>query len=224
MPWTYIPLDGWVNTAEFGVNGAAGNSDSFAMQAGSRFKRKTKATVFELKMTHNRAKANSIETQNNSLLFADWERLSNNSPWTLFSKFGLEADEFRAFDIRLNVNGGVGYQWISTDALTFKTRFGSGVSREFGGPDNAWKPEAVFGATYEHQVTKRHKLLGKIDYYPNWGNFADYRVVADAGWEYLLDDDGNLSFKLGMTDRYDSTPNGLNPNDINYNALLLYKF
>ena len=39
----------------------------------------------------------------------------------------------------------------------------------------------------------------------------------------LLDEATNMSLKLGIIDRYDSTPNGLKPNDLNYSLMLLWK-
>ncbi len=36
-PWTWIPLDGWTNSAELGINGNSGNANSFSIQAGTRF-------------------------------------------------------------------------------------------------------------------------------------------------------------------------------------------
>ncbi len=223
-PWTWIPLDGWENSAELGVNGSSGNADSFAFQTGARFKRKSDFTMFDLRITHNKTEANGIQTQNNALMFADWERFMGDSKWSTFIKNGLEYDEFKAFDVRYNINSGLSYAFVRTDDLTLSTRFGAGASREFGGPNNAWSPEALFGGDYEHQVNSRHKLIAKIDYFPEWDNFANFRLIADVAWEYLLDEDGNLSLKMGANDRYDSTPNGLKANDINYNALLLYKF
>lgn len=224
QPWTWIPLDGWTNSAELGLNGSAGNTESSSFQTGTRFKRSTDINMFDVRLTYNRTNANGIETQNNALLYVDYERFLGESPWTFFIKNGLEYDEFRAFDLRYNINSGMGYTLAKTETLSLITRFGAGASREFGGPDNDWVPEALFGADYEHQINDRHKLIARIDYFPEWGNFGNYRLVADTAWEYLLDEDGNLSFKLGATDRYDSTPNGRKPNDVNYSALLLYKF
>lgn len=223
-PWTWIPSDGWKNSAELGLNGSAGNAESLSLQAGTRFKRKSATTLFDLRLTHNRTHANGVETQNNVLMYSDFERFLGDSPWTFFIKNGLEYDEFRAFDVRYNINSGLGYALFRSDELTLVGRFGAGASREFGGPDEAWVPEALFGGDYEHQVTARSKLVARIDYFPQWNDFSNFRLVSDLAWEYLLDTDGNLSFKLGATDRYDSTPNGLKPNDVNYSALVLYKF
>jgi hypothetical protein len=67
-------------------------------------------------------------------------------------------------------------------------------------------------------------VILKVDYFPDITDFNNYRVISDASWEYLLNSDGNLSLKLSAVDRYDSTPNGRKPNDVNYGVLLLYKF
>lgn len=224
MPWTWMPLDAWSNSAELGMNGTSGNAESMSLQAGTRFTRKTDRNMFDLRLTHNRTNAGGIETQNNALLYADFERFIGSSPWTFFLKNGLEYDEFRAFDLRYNINSGFGYTFAKTEQVLLIGRFGSGASREFGGPDDSWVPEVLFGADYEHQLNERHKVIVRVDYFPEWGNFNNFRLVADLAWEYLLDEDGNLSLKLSATDRYDSTPNGLKPNDINYAVLLLYKF
>ncbi len=223
-PWTWVPRDGWTNSAELGINGSDGNSESFSFQTGARFKRKGVRNLFELRMTHNRTQTGGIESQNNALLFVDHEYLFKESRWSWFDKFGLEYDEFKAFDVRINMNTGLGYRWVDSDKLRLTSRFGAGTSREIGGPDDRWVPEAVFGGDYDHQINSRNKLTFKVDYFPEWTDFSNYRFVGDAGWEYLLDEKGNLSLKLGANDRYDSTPNGRRPNDINYTFLVLYKF
>ena len=223
-PWTWIPLDGWENSAELGINGSTGNAESFSFQTGARFKRKTDINLFDLRLSHNRTQANGVETQNNALMYADYERFLGDSPWTYFVKNGLEYDEFRAFDLRYNINSGFGYSFIRTEDLTLTGRFGAGASREFGGPDNAWSPEALFGFDYEHQINARNKVITKFDYFPEWDDFSNFRLVSDVAWEYLIDEEGNLSVKLGALDRYDSTPNGAKANDLNYSALFLYKF
>ena len=68
-----------------------------------------------------------------------------------------------------------------------------------------------------------NKLIAKIDYFPEWADFSNYRLVSDVAWEYLLDEDGNLSLKLGANDRYDSTPNGREANDVDQPPRLLLR-
>ncbi|MCG8653695.1 MAG: DUF481 domain-containing protein [Pirellulales bacterium] len=136
----------------------------------------------------------------------------------------MEWDQFKAFDLRLNLNGGVGYHWIRDESSTLVTRFGAGASQEIGAPNDDWIAEAVFGIEAEHQITRQQKMKGKVDYFPSWEGFDDYRIVTDVSWEILLDGTDNLSLKLAVTDRYDSTPQGAEPNDVYYSMLLLYKF
>lgn len=224
-PWTWIPWDGWENSAEAGINGATGNTESLTIQTGARFKRKTEANLFDMRLLQNRTKTAGLISQNNVLLYADFERKLGSSKWNYFIKQGMEYDELKAFNVRYFINSGLGYNWIDADGLLFSTRFGAGTSREFGGPADKWIPEALFGTTYDHQINSRNKLVAKFDYFPNWTDFADYRTITDLAWEYLLSEERNLSMKVGALHRYDSQPSGAaKPSDLNYSLMLLYKF
>ena len=157
------------------------------------------------------------------MLTSNWDYQLSNPRWSWFNKLGLEYDEFKNFDLRVFLNTGLGYLFVDNDTTQLRGRFGAGTSREFDSPDNEWKPEATFGADLNHQLSARQKLSLVVDYYPTWDDFSDYRVIADAGWEVVLDKASNLSFKVGVIDRYDSTPNGAQRNDVDYSVLLLWK-
>ena len=150
------------------------------------------------------------------------DRLLGESPWTLFFLNQDIYDEFQAYDLRVALNSGVGYQFIENESRNLTGRFGAGTSREFGGPDNAWAPEALFGLDYDHKITSMQRLTAKIDYFPEWDDFNRYRVVTNLGWEIDLDQPRNLSLKFSVIDQYDSTPNGAEPNEINYAVLLIW--
>ncbi|MGB7346106.1 MAG: DUF481 domain-containing protein [Pirellulaceae bacterium] len=223
-PWRWMS-EGWTNSFELGLDGSQGNAETLAIQTGAELKRKTDAYTLALDFDYRLANNRKVVTEENGRLNIDYDRLLGDSPWSIFGKFGMEWDEFKAFDLRLNLNSGLGYHWIRDDQTTFVTRFGAGASREIGSPDDDWVPEAVFGMDLEHQVNKRNKLKAKVDYFPSWEDFSNYRVVSDASWEILLSEDDSLSLKLAATDRYDSTPQGGNKaNDVYYSLLLLVKF
>lgn len=223
VPWRWI-TKGWDNHAEFGLDGSSGNADTLAIQTGLEMKRKTDLYTLSLDIDYRQASASNQITEDNGRLNLDYDRLLGDSPWSAFGKFGLEFDEFKAFDLRLNLNGGLGYYWLRNDTTNFVTRFGAGASREIGAPDDAWTPEGVFGLEADHQLSSRQKVKAKLDYFPAWDDFDNYRLVADVAWETLLDSSDNLSLRLSVTNRYDSTPQGAEPNDFYYSALLLYKF
>jgi len=227
LHWYQYParwMRGWDSHAEFGLDGSSGNADTLAIQTGLEMKRKNDWYSLSLDLDYRQASSRNVTTEDNGRFNLDYDRMLSDSPWSLFGKAGLEWDRFKAFDLRLNLNSGVGYYWIRSDAASFVTRFGAGASKEFGAPDDSWSPEAVFGLDAERQLTSRQKVRAKLDYFPAWEDFSDFRLVADASWEILLDDSDNLSLKLAVTDRYDSTPQGAEPNDIYYSLLLLYKF
>ena len=55
-------------------------------------------------------------------------------------------------------------------------------------------------------------------------DFTEYRLNSLAGWEFLLDQATNLSLRLAVRNRYNSSPGTARPNDLDYAALLLWKF
>ena len=220
--WWHV--EGWDNSFEIGIAGAAGNAETLDLRAGTDWKRKWERAEVAWSIVYAKSQNRSTLTKHNALFSGRSDFSFGESPWSWFVKTNVEYDEFKAFDTRWVLNSGLSYRWIKREGLTLSNRFGAGVSREFGGPDDSWVPEAVFGATYEHQWTKHQKFMLNADYYPDWGDFMSYRFVGKASWEILLDEASNLSLKLTATDRYDSTPHGRRPNDIDYALLLLWKF
>jgi putative salt-induced outer membrane protein YdiY len=220
--WFRPPI--WDGSFELGMNGSEGNAKSFSIKAGANLKRTTEYHVLGFDVNYFRTSTDEVQTQHNALLRTEYERLfGDESPWSLFVRNIFEYDEFRAFDLRHAVNAGVGYRLIRTERVKLKNRFGAGASREYGGPNDEWSPEAVFGVDYEHQLTEKQKLSLTMDYFPEWGDFTDFRLLTVVSWEVVLDAEANLHLKLALNDQYDSTPEGAEPNDLNYSLLLLWK-
>lgn len=222
-PNYWMPPDIWSGSFEVGINGSEGNAESFSMRVGGSLKRKTDWDQFDWKTTVAKTESKGVVTQNNALMNAREEIFLGDSRWSIFQNTMLEYDEFKAFDLRLVLNAGLGYLYYKSDTTKLKGRLGAGTSREFGGPSTEWVPEGDFGIDFEHQISKKQKLTATVDYYPDWGDFTDYRLVTNVGWEMLIDEASNLNLKIGVIDRYDSTPHGLKPNDFDYSILLLWK-
>lgn len=214
----------WEGNVELGVNGSDGNTETFNLHFGTKLKRKTDLSIFSSELDYRKNTADSIETANKAFLDSRYERLFPESPWTWFIHNTEEYDEFTAYDLRVAVDTGFGYRFIDLDTTSLIGRFGGGTSREIGGPNDDFVPEAVFGLEGERQLTKRQKLRASVEYRPDVTDFADYRINAKADWEVLLDEEMNLSMKAGVIDRYDSTPEGLEPNDLDYTLTLLWGF
>lgn len=213
----------WDSGVEIGVNGSSGTSDSVSMRAGGFVKREADDYKFNSSLYYNKTQSEGVEVQSNALLDVRYDWLFDDSPWTIFVLSQTFYDEFQAFDINLNANTGLGYRWLKSERTSLTTSLGTGASREFGGPDSEWVPEAQFGVDYTLKFGENKKFYAKADWFPEWENFDDYRVLADVGFEFELHQPTNTSLKLSATDRYDSDPQGVAPHNLNYSVMLIWK-
>lgn len=220
----------WDSGIEFGLNGSSGTSESISYRAGGYVKRKADDFKFKGSLYYNNTKADGRLQQSNALLDLRYDWLFDDSPWTLFVLTQSFYDEFAAFDFNLNMSTGFGYQWIDEDWTKLTTSIGTGGSREFGNEDIAgnslnddWVAEASFGVNYELNWADNKKFFAKIDWFPEWEDFSAYRALADVGFEFELHEPSNMSLKLSATDRYDSEPQGAEPHNLNYSAMLIWK-
>jgi putative salt-induced outer membrane protein YdiY len=213
----------WDMGVELGINGSEGNNNVFSMRAGAHVNRVTPRWKLDSSLAYNKNHSNGAETQNNGKQDLRVDRILNESPWTLFVLENFIYDEFQAWDVQLSLNSGVGRQLLKTPTMDLLSRTGAGATREFGGAEEDWQPTALFGLDYNHQVTKMQKLTGKVEYYPEWEDFRQYRVVSDVGWQVDLDRPKNVSLKFSLIDRYDSTPEGASPNNLDYAVLMIWK-
>jgi putative salt-induced outer membrane protein YdiY len=214
----------WEGGLELGVNGTEGNSETFNFRFLSNAKRTTDRTIFSFNTRYIKNTAASEETAHRLFFEGRDELLFPNSPWSLYVHQTTEYDEFRAFDLRVTGDAGIGYQFIKNDAVSLLGRAGPGFSHEIGGPDDSVVPEAVFGLAYEHKITARTKISASTDYYPDVSDVSEFRLNSQINWEMVLDEALHLSLKLGAMDRYDSTPNGAEANDLDYSATILWSF
>jgi putative salt-induced outer membrane protein YdiY len=221
---TEPPRKLWEGSVELGLDGSEGNSRQFNLRLGVDLKQKTDRDVIGLDFDYHRTTSHSEETAHRAFLDWRYEWLFKDSPWTWFAHGTVDYDEFKAFDVRVSIDTGLGYQFIDTEATSLVGRCGGGWSREIGGPDDRYVPESVFGLDFERQLNKRQKLTATVDYTPDVTDFRDFRLKVKAAWEVLLDADMNLSLKLSVLDRYDSTPHDAEPNDVDYAATLLWSF
>lgn len=214
----------WDGSIEFGLNGSAGNSEVFNFRLGAKGKRKTPSNELSLNLLYIKNTQDGQETANRSFMEGRDEWLTANSPWTRYVHGTGEYDEFRAFDFRIAADAGLGYSFVKNPATTLIGRFGPGFSQEIGGPDDSIVPEAVLGMEFEHKFSDRQKLIFSTLVYPDLGDFGEFRSINKAAWELLVDPSWNLSLQLSVLDRYDSTPNGAKPNDLDYALIALWSF
>ena len=115
-------------------------------------------------------------------------------------------------------HGRLALYWPAKSVVSSKRVF----SREIGGPNDGYTPEISSGIEWKHKLSDRQNVFAKVDYFPDVTNFQDFRLNSKAEWEMIVSKTWGLSLKMSVFDRYDSTPEGKRPNDLNYTMLLLW--
>jgi hypothetical protein len=223
-PGAWAGAQPWDTGVELGINGSSGTSESLSIRAGGYVKRESRFSQLDLKSYYNHTTESGNATQNNAVFEVrnDW-LLDERSPWTLYGTGEVFYDEFQAFDVQTSTNTGIGYRFVHDPELDVIGRLGAGASREVGGPDDRWVPESLLGFEYNQQLSATQRFYGKLDYYPEWDEIGEFRLVADTGWQIQFAQPSNLSLKVCASDRYDSTPHGAQPHLVNYSVLLLLR-
>ncbi len=215
----------WEGSFTLGLDGSEGNSETMNFRFGCAASRKTDTSVLTANIDYKYQTAATLATTDRLYFDGRGERLLKDSRWSLFVHETVEYDKFQPFDVRDTSDAGVGYRWLKNENTTFITRLGAGFSHEYGGPeDGQYVPEAVFGLQLEHQISKRQRIVGVVEYAPDIGDFQNYRIRTQAAWDLLLDMERNLSLRVGVLERYNSIPNGARPNDLDYALMLMWKF
>jgi len=226
MPY-YEEAKSWEGSFELGMDGTEGNSRTLNYRVGLDLERKNDIFGIEFDLDYNRKTSQSIETANQAFFTGRIERYFGKTRFTWFVRNTLEHDHFESYDLRVSADTGLGYKVIDNDSTELVARLGGGSSREFGAPEDVealWVPEMTVSMELEHKIGKRHKFKLAVEHVPDVSDFTEYRINSRGSWEMLIDEEMNLSLKLSAVDRYDSTPNGAKYNDIDYSAVLLWKF
>lgn len=214
----------WSGNVELGINGTEGNTETFNIRVGGKATAKFAWSTQTYEAIFVENTTTGVATARNAIGDGRWEIPLWSPAWSYYTHGRLEYDEFKPFDLRVAGDTGIGYDWIKTDINAFQTRAGISTSREFGGVDDYWKPEWAFGLEWRRTIDARQKITIKSDYFPKWDDFGDYRLNTQADWEFAIQPAWNLSLKLSAISRYDSTPNGAKPHDLNYAALVLWNY
>ncbi len=222
--WAPAFWDPWEGSVELGLSGTEGNSQTFNVRAGVNARHKTEFLAQTLQIVSIQKSADGVTTSNTAFMDGRLEWPMPQSKWNYYLHSLVEHDQFKAFDYRVSADTGLGYEFIQRDVTTLLGRAGLSASNEIGGPETAVIPELAFGGEFKHKFNPTHSINAKLDYFPNVTDFNDFRLNSQAGWEIALSSVWGLSLKFSVIDRYDSTPQGRRPNDLDYSTLLLWQF
>ncbi len=227
--WSLLPLrlpKPWSGGADFGINGASGNSEVFNFRGSWNVRRKTESNVLTSDFLYVYSVQNAKTNTQQALFNTRDEILFAGSKYSLFAANQIEYDELRAYRFRVGIYGGVGYTVIDDARTTLRTRVGVGAVRELGsdGSESRWIAEGLFGYDFRQRVTEYSSLISILDFYPRIDNFGQFRIRARLAYEWVIDPDTGTVLRFGIQDRYDSDPGNAKRNDLTYFTTLGLKF
>jgi hypothetical protein len=148
--------------------------------------------------------ANGDTTENHFTAGIRHDWLNPGSKWFLFGDARYDYDQFQSWDHRFQTHGGVGYRLIEPPKWKINLLMGAGVIKEFGSDNEDWRPEALLGIEGEWQIADYHRIVFASTFFPDLGDWGEYRVSSSAGWSYLLDQKARLSLTAGVQHEYQS--------------------
>lgn len=220
-PWN----KGWKGGVSVGLNGSSGNTESLNFRAGANARRTTDRydTLADITYTYGTDDGEVSDNRLEANARNDW--LIKDSKWRFFADAKFEYDEFTDYDVRISGHGGVGYQFIKTEKDDLIGRAGIGAYKEFGSANNDIVPEGILGVDYTHTFSKTQSFFVTANLYPQLDQWGPFRADGKAGYQIVLDESSNLLLKLGIADRYDTTPgSGYKRNDFDYFVMLGWEF
>ena len=213
----------WKRSAELGINGNEGNTQDMDIHIGVNGDFSNTTRRWSVSSVYNNGSDDTETTKSD--FFAQFTRdfLNPSTPHFSFIKGRYDWDEFEDWDHQIDLSAGVGSQLIKKDAWSLIGRTGLGVSKEFGGDNDDWTPEALLGLESFWAISKHHSVEFKNSLYPNLDKLGEFRNLTELNWKIGLADINNLNLKVGFVNDYDSLANGESQeNDFQYRLLLAF--
>jgi len=216
-------LEGWSRQVSAGLSGAAGNTSNFNVDVQAAVKRATDRHRQTWSAAFFYAAADDETTTNRFLTMYEHDLLFENSRWFLFGNTRYDYDEFKAWDHRIAVALGAGYDIFESDWLEIRGRTGVGYSQTLGGEDES-RPEGVAGLEALWNITEHQNFALRATIYPDFSDIPEYRTTSGADWNIDLVDVQGLGLKIGVLHEYESNTDSESGHDLRYYGNVSYSF
>ncbi|BAM04379.1 DUF481 domain-containing protein [Phycisphaera mikurensis] len=220
-----VLFPGWDKTLSAGFNGRTGNTETLSFYGAFRTGIEDERRRWDVKADYFRATEDGEATESNLIFRADRDWLVPGEDYFYFARGTAEYDQFEAWEQRLGLYGGVGYQFLDDDRHSLLGRVGVGAIYEFGGNED-FTVEGLIGIEYAYQITENQSIELRNTTYPALDPFfAEFRNVTELNYKVQIAAGDGLSLKLGVYNEYESeVDDGLDNNDFKYFGALVYDF
>ncbi len=219
-------LDNWKLTFETGLTGSTGNLE----QQNVRIRITGARSVPEMNTTgavqwvHQQTEGEATQNHVQVDIRNDWAK-GKESDFGFYIAGTGEYNEFAPWEFRVSGNGGLSFDVAKEDDLTIVARTGFGGSREFGAHAGDPRAEIWPGFELEYRLDERNKIGMSVVGSLNVEDIESSRASMKAWYETVLDPESQMSLRIGVEDRYESSPGlGREEHQVDYYAMIVFRF
>ena len=217
--------NGWSSSLDLSAISETGNTDEKSLRFGATLDREYGLIKYKSDLSYYKKDTDGKNTDDKLTFGLTRDSAIKNSDWFTFLMGRYDYDVFESWRHRLGLHGGWGYNLIQTRDFQMDLRAGPGIRKEWGSDTTDLEAEGVIGSGLKWRPTARQTFSSSIFYYAVFKDTSDYRTRIRFDWNYLLSEEINLSFFMGLLHEYQSVVDpGKEDTDTRFNTGFRFKF
>jgi len=217
--------NGFSSSIDASLTSETGNTDERSFRIGFKLGREYSNIKMSSDLSYYNKESNGEKTDDKLSIGYLRDRSFKDSDWFFFMMGRYDYDQFESWRQRVSLHSGPGYKLIQKPDFRMDLRAGPGIRKEWGSDNTDPKLEGVAGTSFEWKPTTRQTFSFSTLFYTVLSDFDDHRTRTTFDWDYLLSDEINLSFVLGILHEYQSIVDpGKDKNDTRIHTGIRYKF
>jgi putative salt-induced outer membrane protein YdiY len=193
---------GWSSSIDISLTSESGNTDERSFRVGGKLDREYGNIKFRSDLSYYNKESDGEITDDKLTIGLLRDQSFENSDWFFFMMGRYDYDEFESWRHRAAFHAGPGYKLIQKANFWMNLRAGPGVRKEWGSDNTDPEFEGIAGTDLEWKPTAKQTFRFTTAYYSVLNDFDDYRTRTTFDWDYLLNNEMNLSFVLGVFHEY----------------------
>jgi hypothetical protein len=215
-------LEGWQKGLGIGLSGSQGQTEDINLRVNARLLSDTDRFRHKLLATYLYRESEGDNTDNEASLDGEESFKFEDSAFFLMATGRYDYDEFEAWDHRVALSVGPGYQFFDTERFKLRSSIGAGVAHTWEG-ENSTEPEGLMRVEASYDWQNGVTFGTEHTWYPSLEDFPDSRVISSADIVTDIGDEGGFVMSFGVDNEYDSQAIG-NNYDFKYHALIGHQF
>ncbi len=215
-------LIGWKRRIGLGFSGAEGSTKEANIDANLRFDFENEEKRWKIDSVYSFSNSDGETDKSQGHLQVNRDWLQSGSRWFQFANGRYEYDRFRAWNHRVGLVGGIGYDLHEGELWLLRGRQGGGGSYELDGEEDL-RPEALVGIDSNWTISDRQKVEFVGELFPDLIDFGELRTRETLDWNIKIAEGSGLGLSFGVRHEYQSQSDD-EPNELTYRGLVTYDF